>query len=268
MERRQLGQTGLTVSRMGIGSSYGIETESLEEAFERGINYFYWGTLRTTAMAKAVHHLAPRHRTEFAMVIQSYAPWPRIVRRSVESALRKLKLDYADLLILGKKDKLPSPDLLDEVRKMKDEGRIHHLIISAHNRAMFSEYIKKNLCDVIMARYNSAHTGAEREVFPHLPVENRPGVVCYTATRWGSLLKPVPGERTPTASDCYRFVLRNPAVDLCLSGPANHSQLEEVYKTLDSPPMTDEEMEWMRRVGKIVYPQKHHNFFARKIIFD
>jgi len=50
--RIPLGKTGLMVSRMGIGCSYGIGKSALEEAFERGINYFYFGTLRRLAMAE------------------------------------------------------------------------------------------------------------------------------------------------------------------------------------------------------------------------
>ena len=39
-----LGQTGLLVGRLGISSSYGAHAEAFEEAFERGCNYFTWGT--------------------------------------------------------------------------------------------------------------------------------------------------------------------------------------------------------------------------------
>ena len=56
--------------------------------------------------------------------------------------------------------------------------------------------------DGVMVRYNAAHTGAEREIFPlalgrHLPV------LAYTATRWGSLVAPdaaPPGEPAPRAA--------------------------------------------------------------------
>lgn len=263
-----LGRSGLRVSRIGIGSSYGIGSAELEEAFERGINYFYWGTLRTSAMAEAVHHLAPRHRDQLVVAIQSYVPWPWVLRRSVERALKGLKLDYADILILGKKDEQPSPAFFDEARRLKDAGKIRFLVISAHRRPAFQQHITNPLCDIIMTRYNAAHVGAETDVFPYLPEENRPGVIAYTATRWGTLLQSTPGEKAPTASDCYRFVLRNPNVDMCLSGPANRAQLEDAFLALSAPPMTDEESEWMRRVGKIVYPQKHHNAIARRFIFD
>src|SRR5262245_56540543 len=153
-----LGKTGLMVSRMGIGCSYGISTRALEEAFERGINYFYFGTLRRTAMAQAIQNLTARHRSELVVAIQSYARWPQILRRSTEMALRKLRLDYADVLILGKSDKTPSTQLVDQLVKLRESGRIRFLAISAHQRSQFRIFIQQGIFDIIMVRYNAAHT--------------------------------------------------------------------------------------------------------------
>ena len=36
-----LGQTGLMVSRLGLGSSYGMPTRVVEEAVEQGVNCLY-----------------------------------------------------------------------------------------------------------------------------------------------------------------------------------------------------------------------------------
>ena len=106
-------------------------------------------------------------------------------------------------------------------------------------------------------RYNAVHPGAERDIFPKLPApEVRPGIVTFTATCWGDLMKPdkVPaGDKVPTASDCYRFNLTNPAVDLCLTGPRSASDLTAALDALDKGPMTPEEMDWMRRVGQAKY---------------
>ena len=102
-----------------------------------------------------------------------------------------------------------------------------------------------------MVRYNAAHPGAERDVFPHLG-PRAPGVLAFTATRWGSLLRPelVPeGEPTPRASDCYRFVLSSPHVHASLAGPKDGAELDEAMAALDRGPMSAEELAWMRRVG-------------------
>jgi aryl-alcohol dehydrogenase-like predicted oxidoreductase len=263
-----LGRTGLLVSRVGIGCSYGIETSALLEAFDRGLNYFYFGTLRRAAMAKAVHQLIPAHREELIVAIQSYSRWPGVLRKSVGIALKKLRLQHADILILGKMDQPPSNELVEEIIRLRDSGKVRFLAISAHNRFRFRAFIEGGLFDIVMVRYNAAHTGAETEVFPHLHSENRPGVICYTATRWGTLLKSVPGERTATASDCYRFCLQQPSVDVCLSGPKNRKEMDEALRVLQLPPMTADELAWMRRIGTNVYKSQAHNFLLRKLIFD
>jgi aryl-alcohol dehydrogenase-like predicted oxidoreductase len=264
-----LGRTGLLVSRIGIGCSYGIGTSSLLHAFDRGINYFYFGTLRRDAMASAVHQLIPHHRQELVIAIQSYSRWPQILQHSVHRALRKLRLDSADVLILGKVDRPPSNQLVEKLLQLRDRGTVRFLAISAHDRSRFRQYISEGIFDIIMVRYNAAHTGAETEVFPHLQNEGRPGVICYTATRWGTLLSPVLKEEPiATAADCYRFCLNQPSVDVCLSGPKNRQELEEALRVLQAPPMTPDELSWMRRVGAKVYGNKAHNYFLRKLIFD
>jgi predicted aldo/keto reductase-like oxidoreductase len=60
------------------------------------------------------------------------------------------------------------------------------------------------------------------------------------------------GEPTPRASDCYRFALSNPSVDVCLLGPRNGEELDEALATMDRGPMTDDEIAWMKRVGAAV----------------
>jgi len=43
-QQTTLGRTGLKVGRLGISSSFGAPAMALEEAFERGCNYFTWST--------------------------------------------------------------------------------------------------------------------------------------------------------------------------------------------------------------------------------
>jgi len=76
--------------------------------------------------------------------------------------------------------------------------------------------------------------------------------VCRKAFSTAVVKVPV-GDNVPTAGDCYRFNLTNPAVDLCLTGPRSASDLTAALDTLDKGPMTPEEMDWMRRVGQAKY---------------
>ena len=255
-QSRVLGRTGLTVGRLGLGSSYGASAAAYEQAFAAGCNYFYWGSLRSAAMGKAIRHLAGQHREELVVVLQSYSRlgWRLIPR--IESGLRQLKLDQADLLVLGLHNTPPRPAVMDAALRLVERGRVRHIAVSAHHRPVFQQYAQDPRFAVWMVRYNAAHRGAEQEVFPHLPAAARPGLVSYTATRWGTLLDPrytPAGRRTPTATDCYRFVLSNPAVDVCLTAPATLEEMTANLTALAQGPMSAEELQWMRSVGDQVH---------------
>ncbi|MBW2358978.1 MAG: hypothetical protein JRF21_09900 [Deltaproteobacteria bacterium] len=62
-----------------------------------------------------------------------------------------------------------------------------------------------------------------------------------------------PGEAPPSASDCYRFVLSNPAVDVCMCGPKDIAQMREALRTLKLGPLNQEEIERMRKIGDYVH---------------
>jgi aryl-alcohol dehydrogenase-like predicted oxidoreductase len=255
--RVTLGRTGLQVSRIGLAASYGIDADGLEAAYhERGVNYFYWGSMRKKSFGEGIRRLARQKREDLTVVIQSYSRFVGLLKSSVERALRDLQLQQAEVLLLGWHNHNPSPRILEAAQQLREQGKIRFLAVSCHNRLAFRQYIEEGVFDILMFRYNAAHRGAETQIFPHLERNNRPGTISYTATRWGQLLKPgkmPPGENTPKASDCYRFVLSQPCVDLCLAGPANREQLNEVFAALDRGPMDEGELAWMRRVGDHVH---------------
>jgi aryl-alcohol dehydrogenase-like predicted oxidoreductase len=124
---------------------------------------------------------------------------------------------------------------------------------------MFPELYADARYDIWHTRYNAVHRGAEREVFPTLEgcaTAERPGVVTYTTTRWGHLCDPArtpDGENTPTGTDCYRFALSAPHVDVALAGPASEEQMDQALRALDLGPMDEDELAWMCRVGDHIY---------------
>lgn len=255
-QRTTLGRTGLEVGRLGMAGSYGVPAAAVERAFERGVNYLYYGSVRRGAFALALRNLAPR-REKFALVVQSYTRIAGLMGWSLERALRKVRSDYADVLLLGLWNSQPYERILDAARKLRERGLVRHIALSSHNRPFIPEIAKHTDVEILHVRYNAVHPGAEREVFPLLSGDgSRPGVVSFTATSWGQLLKPgkLPaGERQPTATDCYRFAMSNPAVDVCLSGPANDQHVGAALKALDLGPMHEDELAWMLRVGKAIH---------------
>ena len=253
-KRVTLGGTGLSVSRVGLGSSYGIGRTDVEYAFERGLNFFMWGTSRRPGFGKGVKAVCAKDREGAVVALQTYSRSRLLVKPFLCRGLKSLGLEYADLLILSWWNAVPPQRIRDAAQRLVDEGLVRHIAVSCHERPTFRSFVEDPFYEAIWVRYNAAHAGAEADVFPHLR-DTGTGVVGYTGTRWASLLDPSkmpPGEPTPRASDCYRFQLSSPFVHACISGPADRSQLDEAMCALDRGPLDDDEQAWMRRVGAYV----------------
>ena len=250
-----LGRTGLRVGRIGLGASYGVSALSIERAFhERGVNYFYWGSIRRRGMRDAVRHLAPAHRSGIVVALQSYDRTGLLMAPFVTRGLRALAIDRADVLILGWHQRPVSRRVLDAALRLKERGLVGHLAMSGHDRGLIGRLAADPAqpFDILMFRYNAAHRGADTEILPLLAPANRPGTVAYTATRWGRLLDPkrMPeGERPPAAADCYRFALTDPRVNMVLAGPANDEELDGALTALDRGALEKDELARLRRIG-------------------
>jgi aryl-alcohol dehydrogenase-like predicted oxidoreductase len=250
----RFGKTDLRVSRLGIGSSYGVSGADLERAHERGVNFFFYGLRRRADFGRGLARMIAKDRSKVVVAAQSYTRVASLMRPSLHAVLRTLKTDHVDLLGLGWWNDVPAERILDAARELVREGKVRHLLISSHQRPSLVPMMDVPGMGGIMIRYNAAHTGAEREVFPHVGARDA-GVLAFTATRWGGLVDPrmvPPEEPLPRASDCYRFVLTNPAVHSTLCGPRNGAELDEAMAALDRGPMTEDELAWMRRVGAAV----------------
>lgn len=256
-KERKLGATGLTVGPLGLAASYGAPARAFEEAYDRGCNYFYLGSGRHRAgMKQAVRNLCGKGRRDHMVIaIQTYARFGYLMEWFFKWNLRAMGLAQADILILGWHNRRPSSKLVERALALKEKGLFRFLGMSGHNRRLFPGLADAGQFDLFHIRYNAAHRGAEEEAFPYLTGDNRPGIVSYTATRWGQLLnskKMPPGESAPSASDCYRFALSHPSVDVCLCGPRNLDQMRAALPALELGPLGQEDLERMKRIGDYI----------------
>ena len=253
----ELGQTGIQVGRLGVAASYGAPAAAFEEAFDHGCNYFYWGSQRRSGMRKALNNICSSgNRDDVVILIQSYSRSAFLMEVFFIKALRAIPVDYADVLLLGWHNKRPSQRIIDKALRLKEKGLFRFLAVSGHNRSLFPVLAEQDLFDIFHVRYNAAHRGAEREIFSKLKKQTSPAIVSYTATRWGQLLNPkkVPaGDKPLSAGDCYRFVLSNPAVNVCMCGPKDISQMREALESLELGPMDKEELERVHKIGDHVH---------------
>ncbi len=255
----ELGRSGLRTGRLGISSSYGAPAAAFEEAFERGCNYFVMGSFmkgRSKEMIRAIHNITKKgERDKLVVCMMEYTHSYLLGKGHFYKGLKKLGLDHADVLMLGYYPGKPRKQVMDLALNLKEKGVVNHLALSGHKRKLFPKLVDSPI-DIFQVRYNVVNSGAEKDLFPHIGEENRPGVISFTATRWGQLLKESkmpPGEKPLTAKDCYRFVLSNPAVDVCMTGARSLEMMRENLETLDSGPLSKEEMERIRRIGDHIY---------------
>jgi aryl-alcohol dehydrogenase-like predicted oxidoreductase len=141
-------------------------------------------------MIKAIKNITAKgKRDELVVAIYDYTHSPLIGQKHFMKGLRKMGLEYVDELMLGYYSGLPRKSVMNWAIRLKEQGLARYLGVSSHNRKVFAELTRDGLVDVYHVRYNAVNSGAENDVFPLLPTENKPGIVVYTATRWGQLLK-------------------------------------------------------------------------------
>jgi aryl-alcohol dehydrogenase-like predicted oxidoreductase len=248
---------GRPVFRLGVACNYGIDEAGFDRAIERGVRYVFWTRVGTGHLRESLRRALRARREELVVATgPSLGYFGGSVRSRAESLLRELGTDYLDvfqLFWLGVGSSWTDATV-GALQKLKEEGKVRSIGISIHDRARAGRLVADSPLDVFMIRYNAAHPGAERDIFPHLGAR-KPAIVAYTATSWRKLLKAPRGWKGPTmtAGDCYRFCLSSPHVDVTLTGPKTWEQLDETLTALEKGPLSEDEERWMREYGAAVH---------------
>lgn len=248
---------GKRVHRMGFALNFGIGPDEFDLGLERGLNYLYYTSFRTGKILPRMQAALRRDREKYVVATGPNLGFFGInLRLGCERLLRTLRTDYIDYLQLGWLGVASAytRGTVDALVKLKEEGKVRAIGASIHDRPRAGKLAADSALDMLMIRYNAAHPGAERDIFPSF-AKRRPDLVAYTATAWRKLLKKPDGweGNVPTAPDCYRFCLSSPHVDVTLMGAANRAQLEENLSAIDKGPLSPEEDAWMRAFGKVAH---------------
>lgn len=252
-EVRALG--GRRLHRLGLAPSFGLDEAGCAEALER-LQYVFWNP-RARRLTRPLREACRRDRERYVIAGGPTLTWfPGQLQRYVDRARKLLGTDFLDVLQLywlGTMSRF-SPAMVEEMVRIRESGAVRALAVSIHDRPRAGRLASDSPLDVLMIRYNAAHPGAERDIFPHL-ARRRPAVVAYTATSWRKLLRAPSGWDGPvmTAGDCYRFCLSSPHVDVVLTGPKDVGQLRENLAALERGPLGAEEQRWMREFGQKVH---------------
>ncbi|OUS70789.1 hypothetical protein B1748_27770 [Paenibacillus sp. MY03] len=188
MEYTLFGNTGLKVSRLGLGGAplagdFG-ETDQEEvqrlihEAIDSGINFIDTAPLygKGESERRIGKALAEGRRNEVIIASKVAKSDPRYdyesTIRSVEESLRRLRTDWIDILQLHDIEHQPYHLVMNEtipaLRKLKEDGKIRFTGVTTRELPLLMAYMKTGQFDAIQfyARYMLIDHTAKDEVLP------------------------------------------------------------------------------------------------------
>lgn len=195
MEKRQLGQSDLSVSVLGLGCmSLGTDEllarKIIDAALAEGINYFDTADLYDFGMNETIVGQALKSVRDQVVIATkvgnrwrdskdgwSWDPSKAYIKEEVKQSLKRLDVDYIDLYQLhgGTLDD-PIEESIEAFEELKAEGYIKYYGISSIRPNVIREYNAKSSMVSVMMQYNILDRRPEEEALPLLH-ENGIGVV-------------------------------------------------------------------------------------------
>jgi predicted aldo/keto reductase-like oxidoreductase len=231
------------VMRLGLATrgNTRLAANDVAWAVSRGVNYLNWCGY-DDGIARAVRERRIE-RDSVVVAMQLAARDASSAAREIEAAFRLLGTDRLDVVTFYyveeacEWEEIAGPaGAFETLEALRSQGHVRLIGLTTHQRKLGAKWAAGGNLDLLMIRYNAAHRGAERDVFPATDRLGIP-VVVFTAERWGALARGTPdnpeGFQPPRAAEWYRFALANPSVSVVLAAPNGRAELEEDLKLLD-----------------------------------
>ncbi len=299
MDTRVLGRTGLEISIMGMGSGghdplgqrSGRPVEEMKKllrrAHEFGVNYFDTspGYLDSEVILGSVLREFPRDEIVVSTKIPlagGHSDDPAVmsaceVEECVDSSLRRLGLDYIDIMLMA----VAGPEYFKTVvdvhlpvlEKCRRDGKIRFIGSSEQTRSDGShEWLRKilptGIVDVAMVGHNMINQSAEKAIFPFCK-ENNIGVIniftvrnlFWNPTRLEEVIADLKDRRLVESQAvpdhapldwllvedveslveaAYRYALHTDPVTAVMCGTIEIDELEQNVRTFEKGPLPDD----------------------------
>ncbi len=173
MKKRQIGQSDLYVSELGLGCmSIGTNkteaTKTIEAALAGGINYLDTADLYEQGMNEEIlGEVIKSKRNELIIATKagnrfekgkegwSWDPSKKHIQAAVKDSLRRLQTDYIDLYQLhGGTIEDHIDETIEAFEELKQEGVIRYYGISSIRPNVIKEYVKRSSISSVMMQYS------------------------------------------------------------------------------------------------------------------
>ena len=257
--------SGKKASILGLGSNPNMDSQCISNAYQGGINYFFFYNINSPSLLTQLHKLTQDNRSEIIIATGSESRNLNELEIYKNDFCQQLNIKFIDIFFL---EYISPQDEIEEIEKLlekllvcKEKGFIRYLGITSHNRDLAVHFLNSGKIDILMHRYNMAHRQAEKQVLPTAIYQQIP-VVSFTATRWGSLLKGHPdwNYSIPKALDCYRFVLQHSGNNVVLTSPKTTEELQENLAIFGNLNMDENEYQLWQKYGDLIYGNGQDSF--------
>ncbi len=289
MEKRVLGKTGMEVSALGFGGSeigYGqasLETVGrlLGSALDAGLNVIDTAECYLTSEELIGRAVAHRRADYYLFTKCGHASgidlpdWhPRLLERSIERSLERLRTDHVDLLQLHScsEEVLRAGDVIEVLRRAREAGKTRHIGYSGDGRAALYA-VECGAFDTLQTSVNIADQQALELTLPEARTR-RLGVIAkrpianavwrhherptdtYVQPYWDRLQRLdyefLRGDLTEALGRALRFTLSVPGVHTAIVGTTKPGRWRENAGLLEAGALSEEEFAAIRARWKEV----------------
>lgn len=243
MEYRELGKTGLKISRMGFG---GIPIQRIDAAgtkalmhqlVEAGVNYIDTArgyTVSEQYLGEALEGI----RDRFVLATKSMSRTRQAMSADIDISLGNLRTDYIELYQVHNpnleqlEQVMAEGGALEALQEAKAAGKIGHIGLTAHSLEVFEKALTLDWVETIMFPYNIVETQGEALI-----------QACAEKGKGFIDMKPLAGGAIEDANLAMRFIVTNPDVTVVIPGMADAAEVTQNLEAVNNAsPLTAKEL--------------------------
>ena len=297
MDYRILGSSSLKVSAIGFGCMSLKQSEKeniqlLQDAIDAGINFFDTADLYDKGANELVVGKALKEKRKQLIIATKvgnqwredgsgwdWNPRKEYILQAAEKSLKRLQTDYIDLYQLhGGTIEDPIDETIEAFESLKNQGKILHYGISSIRPNVIREYINRSNITSVMMQYSLLDRRPEEECIS-LITQNKIGLLSRGGLAQGllagkpakdylnhskekveeiaSLVNVLSNKEHSPAQTAIRFVLQQPGLGSAVIGIRTRQQLDEVIQTLETPVLSMEELNRLKKTAPAGKYEQH-----------
>ena len=269
MERRSLGESGIEVPVVGLGTWQVLDVRGSEEeearhevvraALEEGTNLFDSSPMYGEAERVLGDALGEQGRDRALVATKVWTSNDREAERQIERSLNvfggRVELYQVHNLVAVERR-------LETLHRLKDEGRVRAVGATHYSRAAFGDLtsvMRSGRVDFVQVPYNAAETTVTEEVLP-LAEELGLGVLVMVPLGSGRLVRDAPpqSELEPLrgfgvetwAQALLKFVLSDRRVSCAIPATSSPARMRENARAGQPPWFGDEERRYVADLAR------------------